>query len=599
MVAPNFKKITDTNPDNPSIYEASDLRYAFDVLDGTHPTDRIQAVVIEGLQKPFRATVRAEGSSFVARNRFGAILQSGSSSNPTLTTAALQGALNQGGRIYIGPGTYNIDATLLVPSNTHVQADVNAVIRGPAHPNALAGLIKNENQSGSAPQINDSYIIIEGGTWDGNAEFDVNVPSTMTQGTTIIGNIHLFLVAFGWVNRVRSLNSLGENIKIRSCDRSWVTNCYCSKARLDDTGSGRAGIMVTSLGGREAICDGNIIDNAGGEAIGVNRTCDRVIVTNNICRVTQAGNGRGYILLESVGDPTAPQIIKDCVVANNVVNSSYQCIHIRSSNGVVVANNTLRNIGAGAAVGEASAGGEGIRLVGDNNNIVITGNYIHDTEYDGMLCTGGAQNLIISNNIIRNVARGATNTYDGITFELTGTTNYNNVKVANNHIIDDRGTPRMRHGINFGMNQHSMHNAWFQGNTITGETGDNFHFGWDINERFTGEVRFLGNSGINTQGKITKPFNNSHNQVGIQLASPSTFSYAAGPSASTAYGVVASPIALTATGGTGVQITVKERSGIDMMTNVSTPLYNVFMQVGWTVNFGAFSGAPTVQVVAL
>jgi len=597
MVAPNFKKPTDTNPGSPTTYGAPDLTYAFDVLDATHPTDKIQASVIEGIQQTYNVIIKIEGSNIVARNANGTIISSSTNVSPAYGTATLQAGLSQGGHIYIGPGLYNINATLLVPSNTHVEADVNATIRGPATPNALAGLIKNSVQNLSAPAIGNSYIIIEGGTWDGNAAFDLNVPSTMTQSATIVGNIHLFTVAFAWVNRVRSINALGENIKIRSCDRSWVTNCYCLKARLDDTGSGRAGIMVTSLGGREAICINNIVDDSGGEAIGVNRTCDRVIVSNNICRVRGAA-GRGYILLESVGDPTDPQIIRDCVISNNVVSSRYQCIHIRSSDGVVVANNSLTNVGAGTQVGEASGGGEGIRLVGNNSNITITGNYIHDTEYDGMLLTGSCRNLIISDNLITNVGRAAANAHDGIRFSQGGGLNYENVKVTDNLIDDSRGTARMRHGISFVMNGLEIYNIWVQKNQVYNQLRNEIHFSWDINERFRNQTRFLNNSGLNSGGKITNPFNNSHNEVGLAKASPVTWSFAAAPSASTAYAVVMSPISVTSTGGTGVSITVEAPGGVTMISGQST-LRAALIPVGWTINFGAFSAAPSVNVVAV
>ena len=48
MVAPTFKKATDTAPGDATKYGAPDVKYAFDVLDGTHSTDRIQASVVEG-----------------------------------------------------------------------------------------------------------------------------------------------------------------------------------------------------------------------------------------------------------------------------------------------------------------------------------------------------------------------------------------------------------------------------------------------------------------------------------------------------------------------------------------------------------------------
>jgi hypothetical protein len=581
MVAPTFKKATDTASDPTNVkYGAPDLKYAFDVLDGTHASHRIQAANIQGLLQPYNATVRVEGSDFVTRDKNGALLYSG-----TNATTALQTALNQAGHIYIGPGTYNISATLLCPSNTHVEANVNTIVRGTAHPNALAGLIKNENQSGSSPQINNSYIIIEGGTWDGNAEYDVNVPSTMTQGSTIIGNIHLFLVEFAWVHHVKSINSLGENIKIRSCSTTWVTNNFCSKARLDDTGSGRAGIMVTSLGGREAICANNIIYDAGGEAIGVNRLCDRVIVVNNICKVTQAGNGRGYILLESVGDETQ-QIIRNCIIANNSVSCSYQCINIRSSDGVTVANNNLTNIGAGIPVGEASAGGDGIRLVGLCKNIVIVGNVIRDVEHHGMLLTGECSNVLVADNIITDVGRGAVDTYDGIQFNISGP--WNGVKVANNMISDNRTTKRMSHGIFFDVGAATVENCWIHKNKILGQLheGVNLVLGTG---RFQNGTRIYANSGRPAGRNIATPFNNTDGEVGLPLHGGA--SYAAVPTSGTSYTVLPGSLSISISGGTGLQVVVEDPSGNNIVTNASS-LTGMFLARGWIFR-ATYTGAPS------
>lgn len=47
MVAPTFKKATDSDPGDSTKYGAPDVKYAFDVLDGTHATDRVQASNIE------------------------------------------------------------------------------------------------------------------------------------------------------------------------------------------------------------------------------------------------------------------------------------------------------------------------------------------------------------------------------------------------------------------------------------------------------------------------------------------------------------------------------------------------------------------------
>jgi len=47
MTAPTFKKATDTDAGDSTKYGAPDVKYAFDILDATHATDRVQASSIE------------------------------------------------------------------------------------------------------------------------------------------------------------------------------------------------------------------------------------------------------------------------------------------------------------------------------------------------------------------------------------------------------------------------------------------------------------------------------------------------------------------------------------------------------------------------
>jgi hypothetical protein len=578
MVAPNFKKATDTNPGDSTIYGAPDIKYAFDVLDGTDTTDRIQAAVIEGRQQTYNCIIKFEGSDIVARNATGAVLYSG----PNATTG-LQTGINQGGHIYIGPGTYNTTATLLLPSNTHVEADMNTVVRGRPTPNSHP-VITNANMSTpSSPGTNNSYIIIEGGTWDGNSGDD-----SITGYN--VANIHLEGVAFGWVNRTRSLNSVSEGIKVRTGDRAWITNNYVYRSKLESDGTGKSGTHATASQS-EAIQAYNIIDDAGGQAMGSNLNCDRVLIVNNICRYRS--QGRSYILLEGLS--TDGKHIRDAVIANNAVSSKYQCIHLTSCNGVVIANNSLTNVGVPDVVGQGGGFADGIKMNGECFNIVVRGNYIHNVYHHGISIGTGMRNLMVANNTITNVGTAASNTYDGITFETTR--EFSNIKLSDNLIVDDRVNHRMRHGIHFSLNGNNMVNPWVHGNQIYGELGDKITL-WTGNGRFTGEARFLNNSGFNSQGKITNPFNNSHNQIGLPKASTQQYTYAAAPSASTFYTVVMSPISVTSTGGEGVSITVEEPGGNNMITGAST-LNSVYMPIGWRISWGAFSSAPTVNVVGL
>jgi hypothetical protein len=583
MVAPTFKRVTNPNPGTPTQYGALDIHYLFDVLDGTHATDRIQASVIEGLPRVYNATVELEGSTVTTRNANNTVISSGSASSTSVVTAALQAAINEAGHIYIGPGTYNTEATLTVPSNTHVEADINAIIRGRPFPNSHP-VITNENMTLDQSGGNNSYIIIEGGTWDGNSRDD-SVHSN-------IANVHLEGVSFGWVNRVRSLNSVSEGIKVTGGDRAWITNCYVDHSKLDSNGSGKSGTHATAKS-HDVIQANNIIDDAGGQAMGSNQDCDRILIVNNVCRYRT--RGRGYILLE--GNSTSNQHIRDALIANNTVSAKYQCIHIQSCNGVVIANNSLTNVGV---EGGGNANADGIKLGGINRNILIRGNYIHDVYHHGMHFTNDCTNLFITNNLIKNVGQEAPDLYDGISFETSGP--YDNVKISHNIIADDRTTRHMRYGIRYeavGSTQ-TMNNHWVHHNQIYGYLTDSIRSPWVGSGRFTGERRFYSNSGFNPGDRIAAPFNNTNNEIGLPAYSTALATYSALPIASRTYTVAMSPISVTSTGGTGVAITVEEPSAsfFNMVANATT-LRALYMPPGWRINFGAFSSAPTVTVVGL
>jgi polygalacturonase len=76
-------------------------------------------------------------------------------------TTAIQNALDSGAsNVIIPAGTYSINQTLLIGSNTTLQADPNAVIRLADGANKV--LINN--------RANASNVVVRGGIWDGNNE---------------------------------------------------------------------------------------------------------------------------------------------------------------------------------------------------------------------------------------------------------------------------------------------------------------------------------------------------------------------------------------------------------------------------------------------
>ncbi len=126
MVAPNFKRASDTTAGTASIYGAPDIRYAFDVVDGTHATDRIQGWAIEHNILNYDVVVYVSGSTIYARTSDGALLSQGAyntSENFTVLQAAFDYAHTVHPRpitIVVKPGVYNMvgNTILRIRSNT-------------------------------------------------------------------------------------------------------------------------------------------------------------------------------------------------------------------------------------------------------------------------------------------------------------------------------------------------------------------------------------------------------------------------------------------------------------------------------------------------
>ncbi len=123
MTNPSFKKALDTTSGTASIYGAPDIKYAFDVLDGSHSTDRIQASSIEHLTHAYDVVVYVSGSTIYCRRSGGTLLSSGTATtaadNVTVINAAFNVANTDGKAIVlIKPGTYVLNAALTIYNNT-------------------------------------------------------------------------------------------------------------------------------------------------------------------------------------------------------------------------------------------------------------------------------------------------------------------------------------------------------------------------------------------------------------------------------------------------------------------------------------------------
>jgi len=109
MVAPTFKKATDTAPGNAAQYGAPDLKYALDVLDGTHPTDKIQVSALEGLKQSHNYILYKSGTKVAALKSTGEEVATGvagvDDNSVMAVVFGLVDAANPG-TVVVKPGTY-------------------------------------------------------------------------------------------------------------------------------------------------------------------------------------------------------------------------------------------------------------------------------------------------------------------------------------------------------------------------------------------------------------------------------------------------------------------------------------------------------------
>jgi len=127
--------------------------------------------------------------------------------------------------------------------------------------------------------------------------------------------------------------------------------------------------------------------------------------------------------------------------------------------------------------------------------------------------------------------------------------------------------------------------CWFPEGTIVSQTYNSY----------IGE--FHNCYGLNPVGKITNPFSGvNDNWRVISLASSNTPTSSV--VASVNYTVHDVPMLINSTGGTGVSITIYDPSG-NVVASGATVLNGEYLPLGYKINFGAFSGAPTVTVFGL
>ena len=323
--------------------------------------------------------------------------------------------------------------------------------------------------------------------------------------------------------------------------------------------TGDNGISITSLtGGRIERVESynNIL-----KGIALSDTCSNVLI-NGVELHTNDQDGIGL----ASGTIAGGTICKDVTITNSFIhdNSIYgiglvmpSTLYSRTEN-IIIANNHILNSAT-----------YGIEVIGAKYPIII-GNYIEESVNHGIdlgSVTAGFNviNPVVMGNTIKNGQA------QGIRLQSV-----NNATIIGNTVFDDQTPKTQTYAIGI--------NAIIGGGTIEGN-----NLGGNLNGAVTGTAELIiirNNNGYNPVGKITNFI------MGTTHFAPWGTSSAVG--ASTTYTITGVDEFITTTGGTGVSINIA--CGGNNYVSAATTLTNQLVWIGCTINFGAFSVAPTVTV---
>ena len=112
------------------------------------------------------------------------------------------------------------------------------------------------------------------------------------------------------------------------------------------------------------------------------------------------------------------------------------------------------------------------------------------------------------------------------------------------------------------------------------------------------KFRIMDCPAFNPVGLLSAPFTTTIPSGGSAWVGIGAPSGTAAPLASTAYRAEVTDLIITSTGGTAVSITITDAAGNTIASGLTT-LTNYYLPAGFSINFGAFTGAPTVTVIGL
>jgi parallel beta-helix repeat protein len=258
--------------------------------------------------------------------------------------------------------------------------------------------------------------------------------------------------------------------------------------------------------------------------------------------------------------------------------------HGLAGNNIIYNNDISQNTGVGISVSAGTSNlqitnnlvwfGEsnGIDIDGGSVLILITGNLVDHNTLFGIHLGSCAYMTVIGNQVTNN-GQTADNSYDGIA--LTGPVQ--DFVVSGNVVLSSVAN-RQRNGI-------AVNNNCTNGTVATNTISNSGTLNLSI---YTANVTFRNNIGGNPVGQFSNPVNTTTDTIG-------TYGTGTAVVASTDYRISGVDCFVTAGGGVGTAIIVKDAQG-NALTGTLTALTTQWLPVGYKINFGAFSVAPWVYV---
>jgi hypothetical protein len=433
MTAPTFKKATSTSPGDATKYGAPDLKYAFDVLDGSHATDRLQITNIEGRDRYATYAFLVRQSSPTAyeaiRSDTGAVAYSGSDfgtvMNSVIGALPAPSSTSSIGVVYISGTTLDCATTsITIDKPVIIDGFGSAVVRKTADYVGTNRSVFNIASSNVTLRDFTIDVTIQVGT---ATRPIVCQPSTASLSNILIENVTI-KKAYNpiYLHASTGTSHLIDHVIIRN-------------VKVDNTGSTQTGPgFVIGLGCKDVAIEHCTILEPGDIGIDIFATRELIKVWGNTIQKITNTTGDGIVVsnygatTSIAGAPTKNVVIRD----NRIVGPlTGDCIKIwgaaekvtitgnrlNGDNGtgttvttgsgivirektisatdywakeVIVTNNIILNIGSsGVYVGSSTSA---VEFQAFN----ITGNYIHDINGYGINIISGVKNAIVNNNLI-------------------------------------------------------------------------------------------------------------------------------------------------------------------------------------------------------